>query len=345
MFDKIEITIAKKSVSILIENESQKDGGFIERPPCFVVGLSSHYHDKFSEEFRSFYKLVLIDLYWTDDKFFSGDIEKLTMDMLVKHIEEVRAQLEKKFGEAYKKVFIAAHSAYGFISMNYAIKYPDNLLGVINIASPLTFNAESLLKWQEEYMYSNFGNCKVYGPTKRFSSYYEQKSMFAKQKNIQGKDFFVKWYVSMGALLWKKPILWQNIDDKASKIWEPWKIQLSHKQFQTSEVVEKDVNTSMIFHYVDLISKINCYDALSKIKVPVLWVISLYDSRVSLYQLEDEKLKSISTNVEFFHPAQASHWPMYSKDCNTTEFDNKAVSWGQEIVWTYQSEQQYYSTL
>ena len=64
MYQEISLTINQKTVSVLIDISEKSS-----RPPCFVVGLSSHYHDKFSPEFRSQFKLVLFDFYWTHHRF------------------------------------------------------------------------------------------------------------------------------------------------------------------------------------------------------------------------------------------------------------------------------------
>jgi pimeloyl-ACP methyl ester carboxylesterase len=328
MFEKKEVIIDEKSVSVLIEKQLQENTLSSPRPICFVVGLSSHYHDKFSEKFRAFYQLVLIDLYWTDSQFSAAYTEKLDMDSLSEHIELVRKQLNNKLGESYQKIFIAAHSAYGFISIDYALKYPDKLLGIINIASPLIFNEKVLIEWQELYLYSNFGSPKAGGPTDRFYSYYEQKNAFAKQKAAQSKHYFVNWYLSMGPLLWQTPNLWKNKNDQAAKIWEPWKVPVFDSKTGTSKLETRDLNMPMLFRYMELVTNMDCYNKICNIQVPVLWIISLHDSRVSLYQLEDKRKSSIPENIEFFHPVQESHWPMYPGDSDTTEFDDKALSWG-----------------
>jgi pimeloyl-ACP methyl ester carboxylesterase len=330
MFEKIIVTVGGKTVPILVEKRANAE----DRPPCFIVGLSTHYHDKFSEAFRSFYNLVFIDLYWTGNQFPPHYVEKLTMERLVDHLEEVRAQLEMQEGERYSKIFIAAHSAYGFISIDYALKYPDRLLGVINIASPLIFNAELLVKWQEEYLHSNFGSPEAGGPVGRFYAYYAQKKAFAAQEPSQSKQYFVDWYSSLGTLFWRKKVLWDNEEGEAAKIWEPWKVPVVDRKTEIVTLEVKDINMPMMFRYIELVTNRDCYEEISKVRVPVLWVIGLEDLRVSLYQLEDARAKNISDSIEFFHPAQGSHWLMYPRDGDTSEFDEKSIGWGAEILKT-----------
>lgn len=329
MFEKIMVTVAGKSVPILIE----KGANAPARPPCFIVGLSTHYHDKFSEAFRSFYELVFIDLYWTGDQFSPQHVETLTMERLVDHLEEVRAQLEMQEGKRYSQIFMAAHSAYGFISIDYALKYPDTLLGVINIASPFIFNEDVLVKWQEEYLNSNFGSPEAGGPVDRFHAYYAQRKAFAAQEASQSKQYFVKWYLSMGPLFWQKPALWQNQEDEAAKIWEPWKVPVLDRETGIVRLEVKDINMPMMFRYIELVTNMDCYEKLSRVRVPVLWITGLMDVRVSLFQGEDVRAKNISENIEFFHP-HGGHWPMYPQDGDTSEFDTKAIDWGAEILHT-----------
>jgi len=326
MFEKITVKLDEKEVPVLID--TLFESATSERPICFVLGLSSHYHDKFSKDFRKFYQLVLVDLYWTDSTFPCEYIKKITIPSLANHIEIVRSQLETHLGKQYKKIFIASHSAYGFIGVQYALDYPDKLHGALNIASPLVFQGKILEQWQEEYLYSNYGHHKVNGPTERFTSYHTQKEAFKTCEPSKSKPYFVDWYRSMGPLLWKKPDFWSRKSLLAEEIWEPWAITTTDKKTGVIESQLKDINMEMMFHYMSLITDYQCYDIVSKIDIPLLWVIPLHDCRVSLYQLEDKRLDNLPQHIEFFHPSESSHWPMYPDDCDTTEFDQKTIEWG-----------------
>lgn len=332
MFEEIRINIAGKWVSVLIETESMVNAKLLSRPPCLVVGLSSHYHDKFSKAFCSFYKLILVDLYWTDKQFSSEYTDKLEMNMLSDHIEQIREQLEDQLGDEYRKIFVLGHSAYGFISLDYGLKYPEHVLGIINIASPLIFNNELSLKWQEEYIDSNLGSSQAGGPTARWHAYYEKKSAISKEKPDQSKQYFVSSYLSKGPLFFNNPILWQNQGGLAEKMWDPWQISIFDRKTKTVRSETRDVNMRMISRYVVLLTNKDCYSKIPQLQVPMLWVISLGDLRISLYQLEDKRGSNLSRYVEFFHPADASHWPMFSADTNTREFDNKLINWGNKVL-------------
>jgi len=332
MFEKVMVMIAGRLVPVLIENGSSA------RPPCFVVGLSSHYHDKFSARFRSFYQLVLIDLYWTDSRFSAEYINKLEFEQLSEHIEQVREQLQDQCGEEYRQIFVLGHSAYGFISLDYGLRYPEKVIGVINIASPLIFDDKLATQWQEEYIDSNFGSSKAGGPTPRRFAYYQKKAAFLEEKPAQTKHYFVKSYLSKGPLFFNNPVLWQNQQGEAERMWEPWEISVVNKETKQVHLEKRDLHMPMLFRYIALVTNKDCYSQLSKVSFPLLWVIALGDLRVSLYQLEDKRALGFSKKVEFFHPANASHWPMLAKDTDPREFDDKAIHWGKKaLVVCYQA--------
>jgi pimeloyl-ACP methyl ester carboxylesterase len=347
MFEEIMVEIENKSVSVLREKprpsvESEP------RFPCFVVGLSSHYHDKFSEQISSFYELVFLDLYWTSPNTFSEeDISKLTMDKMVAHIEQVRAELERQLGHKYAKIFILGHSAYGFITIEYALQHKDKLYGVINIASPFTFDREKMNQWEKEYMDDNFGSKKAGGPTPRWDTYSHHKNIVDENKEGNAKERFVRNYLRSAPAFFHNPKLWKNQDDATTKMWEPWKIRIINRITTEVRLEQRDVNMSMLSQYLILVTNMNCYEKASAVEVPVLWVMPLEDGRVNLYQLEDEKGEHkkgeakvaernekgvFLKNVDIFYPAEGGHWPMYQVDSNTQQFDNKTIEWGKNVA-------------
>jgi pimeloyl-ACP methyl ester carboxylesterase len=327
VFEEIRIEIAGKSLVVLID----KDSGQPSRPPCFVVGLSSHYHDKFSKEFCSFYKLILVDFYWTDTQFSPEYIEALEIPALVDHLEQARAQLQDQLGDAYRKIFMLGHSAYGFITLDFALKYPNSLHGFINIASPLHFDNELSSQWQEEYINKNFAHPKLGGPTARWHAYHDEKTLLSKQIPDKTKQYFVSAYTSKSPLFFDNPAFWERRNNLLAKMWEAWRIPVFDRQTNTLRCKIRDVHMPMLLHYTEMIKGREAYTKLPEIKVQGLWVIALGDLRVSIYHLEDSRAGNLPKNIEFFHPL-GSHWPMLAADADTREFDDKLIGWGSSLL-------------
>ncbi len=335
MYQEISLTINQKTVSVLIDISEKSS-----RPPCFVVGLSSHYHDKFSPEFRSQFKLVLFDFYWTDPTFESENIEKLTLSDLAHHVEVIRAQLESQLGSEYSKIFIAAHSAYGFISIEYATRYSDNVFGVINICSFPYMNENAIKKerpgsistLEKCYFFANFDRDKV-GQDERFMDYGRMaprealKRKRGYRKIIRNeKDRFVNLYLSFGPALWKERKYWKNIKNISSNLWKPWEIQIANK----AQPVVRDLNMKMINHYFRLINRVDYRNKIRNLKTPVIWFIGLYDSRVSLLYFEKSVIGNLPENIEVCY-IDSGHWPMLEKD-GRPEFDKFVSNWKDQVL-------------
>lgn len=326
MYHQYFVSIDGVSTSILVDlniTDAQED----TRPICFVLGLASHYVGKFSNEFSSAYRMVFLDLYWTGDQFSETYIQELTIDKISAHIHLIQRKLSNDFGTSYERVFVAAHSAYGLIALAYANRYTHHVNGVIAIGTPPNFNANYLLKEQEAYLENNLEKS-------RCNDYLNAKNEFSKRKPDSSKKYFADWYTSMAPLLWKKEPLWKNINNQTLNLWDPWKVVVKNSQGQQQEQVF-DINMCMLNHFFKLLAETDWRSELNKVSIPVLWFIGLYDSRVSLYVIEDSQKQGVFSSMIEFHYLDAGHWPMFKLDGDCTDFDTKAVSWGKTVSEKY----------
>lgn len=320
-YDEVFVDVEAYRTSILIDSTTAQD----DRPPLFVVGLSSHYHDKFSAVIHKTYRIVLLDLYWTDRQFNPRYIENLTMDDLVRHIEIVRQQLQECHGDHYQKIFLVGHSAYGLIALSYSLAYPSHVYGLITMGTPLTFDPVKLQRFQERYLELNFA--KTTGEAlERYQEYYKNQAAFTVRESEPSKNYFVDWYCALGPLLWKNKKFWKDEHHAARNIWNPWAIRVNHASGDITTQT-RDIYMDMMFRCITLIQKEDWPTRLAALVVPTLWIIGIYDCRVSLIHLEamlDEK--KAAENIEYYY-SDHGHWPMFQPDGNTVDLDQKLKEW------------------
>ncbi len=310
MFESISITFEGKALSILAQKVSPSDN----RLPCLVFGLSSHYFDKiFVKQFR----LILIDLYWTNTNFDSTYIKQLTLLSMVKHIEQVRAQLQTKYGHDYHKIVAFGHSTYGYLAMEYAKTYPDHVHGVINVGTPPHFNGKILKTYQEQYLNANFGYEASDGNNERWRDYYDY------QNRQQSSNDIVSWYVSMGPILWKNKKFWQNKNACVTKLWHPYTIPVVKDNNQTEKVTIV-INTDMLSHYLlSIATQCDYQNQLITMNFPILWFIGLYDCRVSLTLFDNIKL---AKKTQLYYTL-GGHWTMFEDKQQIQDFNEQTEKW------------------
>ena len=321
---EIKIELDGREHSVLIDGEED------DRPPLFVVGLATHYHDKFSDDFRLCYRIVFLNFsYWTDLSYPVEEIDNLTMDHLIGEHEELRIQLKERFGDAYQRVFAAGHSTYGLIALAYGEKYPQNLYGLITMGTPLTFDPKKLEAVQEDYLNSNFGSIESGGPDERWEGYYWCKA----EKEREGDEVSISnWYGSMRHLLWMKPKLWES-KEQQTRLWAPWKVEVINSEEGICERIYAP-NSKMIFHFLGLTQKSNWLDTLWRNTKPILWFDGLWDSRVSIRLFEDMmndgeevKVDKLPNNLSRY-VLPCAHWHMFPGDTDVSDFNRIAIGWG-----------------
>lgn len=119
-----EILLHDKKYNMIIEGSGI---------PCLIIGLASIPFKLLPEELKTKYCFISSDIYWGSSEN-PLDIVNVTIDTLVDDIESIRRSL------GLEKVVILSHSAFGILAFAYALKYGENVAGIIAIASPPYWN-------------------------------------------------------------------------------------------------------------------------------------------------------------------------------------------------------------
>jgi proline iminopeptidase len=105
--------------------------------PCIVVGLAPGYASLFSERLKQRIRFILVDFKNTWGAEAPRDVEKITLDVLVGEIDEVRRAL------GLDQVCVVGHSMPGLLALEYAVRHPGHLSHGILIGMPPSYTAET----------------------------------------------------------------------------------------------------------------------------------------------------------------------------------------------------------
>jgi proline iminopeptidase len=115
--------------------------------PTIVIGFPNYYRRVFSQNLRSHLRLVFLDHRGTAPSPGPVGTEEFALERLIDDIELARQTLE------LGRVAVVGHSGHGFMALEYAKKYPDNVSHVIMIGIVPDFSvatAEAAEQyWQE----------------------------------------------------------------------------------------------------------------------------------------------------------------------------------------------------
>lgn len=176
--------------------------------PCLVIGISPLYTFIPNSALTSKLEFIEIPLYCGNEHP-DFDVSQLIKDDLVTDIEEIRKQL------GYDKIFTFAHSGNGFTALEYALKFPQHVLGNILISTMPCWSAEFTGArsnfFQNEYFQKHASPARKAALQKNLELFEQQK------KQLSADDLYVAQSISMTPLLWADPnydatSLWAKLD-------------------------------------------------------------------------------------------------------------------------------------
>jgi proline iminopeptidase len=102
-----------------------------------VVGLAPGYASLFSDVLKQRIRFIVVDFKNTWGAEAPRDVERITLDVLVEEIDEVR----RAFG--LNKVCVVGHSMPGLLALEYAVRHPDHVSHGILIGMPPSYSRET----------------------------------------------------------------------------------------------------------------------------------------------------------------------------------------------------------
>ena len=220
-----------------------------------------------------------------------SNLDSWTMDTFVDDIETIRNALK------LERIGVLSHSGFGYLSLEYAIKYPDNISYAIVIGTPpYIFNK----KYEEE--------ADKYWETQASQ---ERKIAFQKSmKELEGKN-------NSGTERTASQIWVDNYLSLTPKFWYDW-------NYDAAWIFENsNINVDVTNNYYGKI--INEYDPTSQykeIKCPVFIANGKYDfwAVPILWESVVSELGNFSNNIF----EKSGHFPMYEEQ---ELFDSKLLQW------------------
>jgi proline iminopeptidase len=257
-------------------------------PTCLLIGSSIMYPRLFSRDLRKHVRIVFLDgrhFVPTENGF---DVHTVTIDTYAADIEKARKTL--KLG----KVFIMGHSIHGDLAMEYARRYPQNVIGAIVIASPPAGLAKTSAASQE------FWDKDASGPRKhQLEVNWEREGGQEAVKKLPGGQAFIRTYVTNG------PKYWFDQAYDCSWIW-----------------AGMDPNTAMTSQLFSLFQNYDLTPGPGKITAPIFLALGRYDYVVPHTLWDDQKQKLPNLSFHLFE--QSGHTPQLEE---SALFDKALLAW------------------
>jgi len=240
--------------------------------PLIAIGSSHYLPRSFSQGLRQHFKLICVDPRWYAPTNTLEDITKITMDMLIDDIEQVRRTL------GFDKIAVLGHSANGLWALEYARQYPEHATHVIMHGTP-PYVGEKVREESAEYWESHASD-------ERKEIYKQKREEFeAIRSRLSPSEANIMDYVKNGPKMWYDP----NYD--CSWLWEGVQIKVD-----------------ILRHFFDVILHDYDFTHGDQIKTPVFLAIGKYDYICPYYLWDDIKDKLPNLSYNLFE--KSGHWPM-----------------------------------
>lgn len=245
----------------------------------------------FSEKLREQCQLIFVDTRCFIPIETPSNLASWTIETYVDDIETIRKALK------LEKVGVLGHSAFGFLPLEYAIKYPDNISHAVVIGTPPFINNN---KYAEEA-----------GKYWKTQASEERKSAFQRSR----KELEVK---SNSGTERNPTQIWVDLYISFTpKFWYDWNYDATWI-FENANYNMDVVND----YYGKIMKEYNPSSRYIEIKCPVFIVNGKYDFWVvpTLWAPVVSKFGNFSNNIF----EKSSHWPMFEEQ---ELFDNKLLKW------------------
>jgi proline iminopeptidase len=253
---------------------------------ALVVGSALYYPRTFSDNLRNHLKLVFMDHRgFASNK--STDITKFDLDVLLDDIEHVRKTLN------LGKIIIIGHSGHGYMALEYAKKYPQNVSQLVLIG--MGPNQSKASHDAAEQYFNDSVNP-------------EQKAWLARDLNILHEELqlypekrFITFCIRLGAKSW------YDFKFDATKLWEG-----------------VEVNNAM-FDYVwgKVFADIDITKGLTDFNKPVFLGLGHFDFLVTPFFSWDV-IRSKFNNLTIRLFEKSGHTPQLEEQ---TLFDQELLNW------------------
>jgi len=256
--------------------------------PCLVIGSVIYYPRTFSQELRQHFRFIFTNMRAFVPTDTPVDLEKITVDMFLDDIEQVRRALN------IPEVCVLGHSIAGNLALEYARKYPQHTSHVIVIGAP-PCGMRKNLKASRQYWRKNASEERkeIY---KRLSKSQKIEAF----SNLSPGEIVIKSYIN------NSPFYWYDPTYDCSWIWEGVK-----------------VNAKILGKLEGLIFK--DYDIAKDqglINIPIFVAMGKHDYMVPHYQWDTiiEKFPRLSYNLF----EKSGHTPQLEEP---NEFNKKLIDW------------------
>jgi proline iminopeptidase len=245
----------------------------------------------FSEKLREQCQLIFVDTRCFIPIQTPPNLASWTIETYVDDIETIRKALK------LEKVGVLGHSAFGFLPLEYAIKYPDNISYAIVIGTPPYINNNKYAEEADKYW-------EAQASEERKSAFQRSRKELEVKSNSGTERTPTQSWVDMYISL-------------TPKFWYDWNYDATWIFGNTK------VNMDVVNDYYGKIMKE--YDPSSRyieIKCPVFIANGKYDfwAVPTLWESVENKFSNLSNNIF----EKSSHWAMFEEQ---ELFDSKLLKW------------------
>ena len=257
-------------------------------PTCLLIGSSIMYPRLFSQDLRKHVRIVFLDGRHFVPAEEGFDVHTVTIDTYAADIEKARKTLN------LGKVFIMGHSIHGDLAMEYARRYPQNVIGAIVIASPPAGLAKTS-SVSQEFWEKDASVLRKH----QLEVNWERAGGQDAVKKLPGGQAFVRTYVTNG------PKYWYDQAYDCSWIW-----------------AGMDPNTAMTSQLFSLFQNYDLAEGPGKITAPVFLALGRYDYVVPHTLWDDQKQKLPNLSLHLFE--KSGHTPQFEEPA---QFDKALLAW------------------
>ena len=299
-----------KKIQLILEGINAPITGVVEGNldglPCLVLGPASIYIPTLPSELKKQYLFYGADYYWTNvDNIATDIISSLNTKQMVVDGERIRTAFEEK-GFPVAKTLVLGESLIGWLAIKQAELYPDKILGIVNLNTPLT-NMKALSEKQSNFF-------KPYNPSltklateksiRLREEHQHLKSKYEIKKNI---DFSNNTDDYLAELKREKIRYMENdiLFNKTLSYWENFNISTRQRFFENV----KDIHPEHFKRFI---------------KCPVFLALGIRDGVVPPYTMVDA-LRDFPKNFEYYI-FDSKHMPQFENQENFTNQFNEWIS-------------------
>ncbi len=254
---------------------------------ALVIGSALYYPRTFSQNLRKHLKLVFIDHRGFVPSPEPIDPVTITLDLIIDDIEHVRKVL------GLERFIIIGHSGHGYMALEYAKKYPDNILQVILIGMGPNQSSERH-RAADQYLGESVCPRRKAVLEKDLEKLPEDLQQFPKKR-------FITFCLRLGARSW------YDFTFDASPLWKDVYVNMP--------II--DYIWGVIFRDIDITKNLENFDK------PIYLALGKFDYLVAPFYSWN-KIRSKFTNLTIRLFEQSSHTPQYEEP---RLFDEELLQW------------------